>query len=454
MFDYVNIIQTYYWSGCARNTGNLFEAHLYARYLSQRSFILICQLIWLIKGITYRRIQLLAISMDRKYLDFFGTIFCHKEFCSYIDANTEVIQMLIKKASSKTLKRYGASTVCLSIIFLWILGWTDYIFEKSFSKFDWPPYINVREQVLLELTGQAASYLYENDWAYFKPFHIPTCEINMEMNKFLLIIVKSSPLHFVKRQAIRITWGSVFNHSDFTVKTIFVIGREPFNQENKRLQKEIDLYNDILIGDYIDSYRNNTLKVHYHNGDVTVTYEQEKVERREILKFLSAVQFSFSYCHHNYTVPYALFVDDDYLVLVQNLVAEVKKYDVYDRLYMGWRFDTRPFRTRFHKHRVSIATYPFNRYPPYISAGAVLLSLQTIREMYYAIQHTKLYSYDDIYAGILAKSLKLTVKHNKNMRFWKAKIGVKEAKTLICAHGFEGKRLNLIYNKLRAEGVL
>ncbi|EJW75650.1 hypothetical protein WUBG_13443, partial [Wuchereria bancrofti] len=67
--------------------------------------------------------------------------------------------------------------------------------------------------------------------------------------------------------------------------------------------------------------------------------------------FLSAVQFSFSYCHHHYTVPYALFVDDDYLVLVQNLVAEVKKYDMYDRLYMGWRFDTRPFRTRFHKHR-------------------------------------------------------------------------------------------------------
>uniref|UniRef100_A0AAF5PKV0 Hexosyltransferase n=4 Tax=Wuchereria bancrofti TaxID=6293 RepID=A0AAF5PKV0_WUCBA len=407
MFDYVNIIQTYYWSGCTRNTRNLFEAHLYARYL---------------------RIQSVAISMGRKYLDSFGTIFCHKE--SYIDTNTEVIQMLIKKASFKTLRRYGASTVCLLVIFLWILGWTDYIFEKSFSKFDWPPYINVREQVLLELTGQPSSYLYENDWAYFEPLHIPTCEISKAMNKFLLIIVKSSPLHFLKRQAIRVTWGSVFNHSDFTVKTIFVIGREPFNQENKRLQKEIDLYNDILVGDYIDSYRNNTLK------------------------FLSAVQFSFSYCHHHYTVPYALFVDDDYLVLVQNLVAEVKKYDMYDRLYMGWRFDTRPFRTRFHKHRVSVATYPFNRYPPYISAGAVLLSSQTIREMYYAIQHTKLYSYDDIYAGILAKSLKLTVKHNKNMRFWKAEVGVKEAKTLICAHGFEGKRLNSIYNKLRAEGIL
>ncbi|CAG9536913.1 unnamed protein product [Cercopithifilaria johnstoni] len=337
--------------------------------------------------------------------------------------------MLIRKArSTKIMKKFGASIACLLIIFLWALGWTDYFFEKPFSKFKWPPYINVRKQVLLELSGRPPSYLYENDWAYYEPFHIPACEIIKEMDKFLLIIVKSSSLHFLERQAIRLTWGSVLNHSEFTIRTIFVIGRKPLSEENEQLQEEINLHKDILVGDYIDSYRNNTLK------------------------FLSAVQFSFNYCQQN-TVPYAFFVDDDYLVLVQNLVAEVKKYDMNDRLYAGWKFDTRPFRTRFHKHRVSIATYPFNRYPPYISAGAVLLSSQTIREMYYAIQYTRLYPYDDIFAGILAKSLKLTVKHNKNMRFWKTAVSVEE-KTLICAHGFEGERLSSVYNKFRAKGIL
>uniref|UniRef100_A0A0R3S040 Hexosyltransferase n=1 Tax=Elaeophora elaphi TaxID=1147741 RepID=A0A0R3S040_9BILA len=336
--------------------------------------------------------------------------------------------MLVRKARFKILKKYGANVACLLIILLWALGWTDYIFEKSFSKFKWPSYINVREQVVLELSGRPATYLYENDWAYFEPFHIPACNINQKMDKFLLIVVKSSPLHF--SATIRVTWGSVFNHSEFTIKTIFVIGRESFSEKNEQLQKEIKLHNDILIGDYIDSYRNNTLK------------------------FLSAVQFSFSYCRQQYTVPHALFVDDDYLVLVQNLIAEVKKYDPHDHLYMGWRFDTRPFRTRFHKHWVSIATYPFNRYPPYISAGAVLLSSQTIREMYYAIQYTRLYSYDDIYAGILAKLLKLTVQHNKNMHFWKTAISMEETETLICAHGFEGEHLNSVYNKFRVKGIL
>lgn len=107
----------------------------------------------------------------------------------------------------------------------------------------------------------------------------------------------------------------------------------------------------------------------------------------------------------------------------------------------------------FNHLQVSIASYPFNRYPPYVSAGAVLLSSQTIREMYYAIQFTRLYIYDDVYAGILAKSLNLTVRHNKNMRFWKAAVSV-ETKNLICAHGFEGMHLNSLYNKFRAKGIL
>uniref|UniRef100_A0A915Q7A0 Hexosyltransferase n=1 Tax=Setaria digitata TaxID=48799 RepID=A0A915Q7A0_9BILA len=384
--------------------------------------------------------------------------------------------MLNKIRKLKNLKSYGASP-CLFIVFLWALGWTDYIFEKSFSKFKWPPYIDVREQVMLELNGQSASYLYENDWAYFEPFLTPACQ---------------------KRETIRATWGSVLNHSEFTIKTVFVIGREPFGQTSKQLQEEISLHKDILVGDYIDSYRNNTLK------------------------FLSAVQFSFNYCRRQqYTVPYAFLVDDDYLVLVRNLITEVKKYNSHDRLYMGWRFDTRPIRTRFHKHRVrnkrkqkkrsayslealacesthstlfldvyashsqqvlrcwlynlagnlsttsavtcvdvrtilgikvSIGSYPFNRYPSYISAGAVLLSSQTIREMYYAIQYTRLYSYDDVYAGILAKLLNLSVRHNKNMRFWKSNIDIEEGRTLICAHGFEGEHLKSVYSKFRANG--
>ncbi|VDN34657.1 unnamed protein product [Gongylonema pulchrum] len=258
----------------------------------------------------------------------------------------------------------------------------------------------------MELNGRRASKVYENDWAYFEPVHTPSCAAFNRSSKnssFLLIIVKSSPYHFLKREAVRATWGLISNHSGFFIRTIFVMGRQadvaPAALE--KLRRELRLHRDVLIGNYIDSYRNNTLK------------------------FLSAVQFSFDYCREQRTVPYALFVDDDYLVLMQNLVAEVKKHDV------------------------SLLAYPFDRYPPYISAGAVLLSSQAIREMYYAIQHTRLYAYDDVYAGILAKSLDLPVTHNKNMRFWKAALSENDASSVICAHGFEEEGLKNIYSELR-----
>lgn len=62
------------------------------------------------------------------------------------------------------------------------------------------------------------------------------------------------------------------------------------------------------------------------------------------------MQFAYEYCQDR--LPFVFFVDDDYLVVIRNLIAEVKKHKIHDRLYMGWKFETRPFRLRFHKHRV------------------------------------------------------------------------------------------------------
>lgn len=43
--------------------------------------------------------------------------------------------------------------------------------------------------------------------------------------------------------------------------------------------------------------------------------------------------------------------------------------------------------------------YSYNAYPPYNYGGAVLLTRQTVKEFYYAIQHVKLFKFDDVYAG-------------------------------------------------------
>lgn len=45
-------------------------------------------------------------------------------------------------------------------------------------------------------------------------------------------------------------------------------------------------------------------------------------------------------------------VDDDCYVNVKNLVTEVKKHTTNERLYMGLRQDTTPFRINFQKFAV------------------------------------------------------------------------------------------------------
>jgi len=47
-------------------------------------------------------------------------------------------------------------------------------------------------------------------------------------------------------------------------------------------------------------------------------------------------------------------LDDDYLLLPWNLAAEVEKHVAHERLYMGWRYDTSPFRLRWRKFKVKI----------------------------------------------------------------------------------------------------
>ncbi|ETN82433.1 N-acetyllactosaminide 3-alpha-galactosyltransferase, partial [Necator americanus] len=113
------------------------------------------------------------------------------------------------------------------------------------------------------------------------------------------------------------------------------------------------------------------------------------------------------------------------------------------KLYEGWRFDTTPFRVRFHKHAVSLKLYPFDRYPPYISAGAVLLSRETFSYFYYAMQLVKLYSFDDIYAGILAYLLGIPPTHNEAFIFWSRSIDPEEWRSgkILAAHGYSYHRI-------------
>ena len=55
------------------------------------------------------------------------------------------------------------------------------------------------------------------------------------------------------------------------------------------------------------------------------------------------------------------------------------------------------------KWKISIEEYNYNYYPPFISAGAYVMSRYTMKTMYLATHFVKHFIFDDIYFGIVAK---------------------------------------------------
>ncbi|KAK6058485.1 hypothetical protein COOONC_03943 [Cooperia oncophora] len=89
--------------------------------------------------------------------------------------------------------------------------------------------------------------------------------------------------------------------------------------------------------------------------------------------------------------------------------------------------------------------YPFDRYPPYISAGAVLMSHNTVAHFYFALQfiHSMISTLEFLH--ICCESVH---GHNEAFVFWTRSINADEWKhgNVLAAHGYSPDQLILEYN--------
>jgi hypothetical protein len=90
----------------------------------------------------------------------------------------------------------------------------------------------------------------------------------------LILLVKSYPSNFERRDAIRRTWGYTKRFSDVSIKTVFLLGFEkdldaPLSERDEKadtskldqeIEQEISKYKDIIQADFHDSEDNSTVK--------------------------------------------------------------------------------------------------------------------------------------------------------------------------------------------------
>lgn len=211
----------------------------------------------------------------------------------------------------------------------------------------------------------------------------------------LLIAVTSAPSHESARLAVRETWGHFAIRKDVAIA--FMLGATSNQTLNSRIDKEQDLYGDIIRGKFIDTYDNLTLKT------------------------ISMLEWVDNYC------PKASFVlktDDDMFINVFKLLAFIAKHKpeqraIYGRLAKKWK----PIRNKKSKYYISPQQYKPSVFPDFTTGPAYLLPAQISKELYVsALNHTYFKLEDVFVTGIVANGLKIKRVHapeflNKRISF-------------------------------------
>ncbi|XP_014612477.1 PREDICTED: beta-1,3-galactosyltransferase brn [Polistes canadensis] len=137
-----------------------------------------------------------------------------------------------------------------------------------------------------------------------------------------------------------------------------------------------------------------------------------------------------------------------------------KKRQVFDfelpedvRLFAGFVFVSSPHRHRSSKWYVSLEEYPYHLWPPYITAGAYILSREALLDMYYTSFYTKHFKFDDIFMGLVAKKADIEPFHCEEFHFYKKDYTKFNYKYVITSHGYGNpNELLQVWNEQKALG--
>ncbi|XP_047207310.1 N-acetyllactosaminide beta-1,3-N-acetylglucosaminyltransferase 3-like [Girardinichthys multiradiatus] len=205
---------------------------------------------------------------------------------------------------------------------------------------------------------------------------------------FLLLVIKSSPTNYERREVLRKTWAKERSYKGKMIRRIFIIGTNGTGLEKERLNNLVTLehkhYNDILQWDFKDSFYNLTLK--------------------QIL-FL---EWMGRYCSQ---ARFLLNGDDDVFAQTDNMIEYLQSLQDNDgskHLFTGDLLkNSLPMRDPSSKYFVPLLIYEKDVYPPYCGGGGFLLSGYTALVIYKMSALIQILPIDDVYMGMCLAAMKL-----------------------------------------------
>ncbi|KAK5646777.1 hypothetical protein RI129_005241 [Pyrocoelia pectoralis] len=328
---------------------------------------------------------------------------------------------------------------------VYVLGLFTHLLEEDFYlKFTYPYNVNI-EKLLYQLhNNESVETTPINVYNYkFLSNCRQKCTNDHKNQIKLVYIVKSSLDNFKHRNAIRQTWGYERRFSDVQIRTVFILGIGNNADLQSKINNEYLKYRDIVQINFEDSYFNNTIKT------------------------MMGFKWVINFCYNS---NFYMFVDDDYYISTRNILRFIRNPTNYPqyltnnelddfelpsdvRLYAGYVFFSSPHRHLFSKWYVSLHEYPYHLWPPYVTAGAYILTRKALFDMYHGSFYTKHFRFDDIYLGLIAKKVAIEPFHCEHFHFYKQTYTDGNYKFTIASHGYESpSELLKVWNRQKSIG--
>lgn len=217
-----------------------------------------------------------------------------------------------------------------------------------------------------------------------KNFIISGQNICYQTKPYLLLLVITIPKNLAKRNAIRETWTKPENwpnfEKSFSIKTVFLFGKYKDFKENSLVLNESKKYGDIVTGNFIDSYRNLTLKV------------------------LTGLYWVRRYCAG---ATFISKMDDDTFVNIPLLYKHLQVKPQLNYMILGHLvMNAQPERKG--KYYVSYKSFPLKFYPPYAVGNLYTAKSETFFAILDIAPYQPWIEMEDVFVtGILAKITKV-----------------------------------------------
>ena len=360
---------------------------------------------------------------------------------------------VLGKASKLFYLKLLIGTILLFLILDYYFGISIKIKERDYyTEFDFPTFGDIKPLIRDIKQGEIpTSTTFLNHNYTFSITNQESCNsakehqkntIMKRQNIDVVIFVKSAVQNFNRRRAIRNTWGGKARLKDVRIKTFFTLGTSHDVDIQKKVEEEDNKFRDLIQGDFTEAYFNNTIKT------------------------LMSFQWAYTFCDNS---KFYFFVDDDYYVSIKNLLLFLKnpsKYEEYAMienhetrnaykndiirqtdlynsekdLYAGFVCFVPPVRDKSSKFFITFEEYQYNMFPPFINAGAYVISNKTMKKLFLASHFVKLFRFDDVYMGILVKKCGITPFHSK--RFWRFREdrSIEDMNFTIASHEFHNTK--------------